>query len=101
MSKILSREELEDIRSSVDALANGLNDTVDDLNVTINSFNNEQIVNSFYASGNYGTGVKEKLERIKNAVIKYRDVITNENDGLVVQTKKYVDRQISLVDEGK
>lgn len=84
-----------------DGIAKCIDNTDDDLKIVINSFNNEQIVNSFYASGNYGSDVKTKLETILNAIIKYRDVISSENDGLIAQTKKYAERQISLLEDGK
>ena len=99
--KILSVEELNGLSNHLNRLVGYIDQTTTDMRTVINSFNNESIVNSFYASGNYGSDVETKLTGILSALEKYTNVISSGEDSLIAQTQKYIERQIELVENGK
>ncbi len=100
MAKILSEQEIESMQSSVKSLASSVEDSKKACETVINSFTNEAIVESFYASGKYGKKEKEEIEKILNAVNKYYGVIAADG-GLIAQTNSYLSTQLSLLQSGK
>ena len=101
MTKILSESELERISDYVNGVESVTNRTLSQIEVVLKSFNNEEIVNSFYASGKFGIKEKERLEQVSKAIKRYQDVINGGEDSLIPQTRSYIKRQQELLRNGK
>ncbi len=99
MDRIISREEAAEIRSNVAAFQTAVYNTTNAAVKVIESFSNEKVVDSFFASGNYGQKEKELMEKILKGVNEYNEAISGA-DGLIVQTLKYLDTHTELVESG-
>ena len=97
MAKILNISDYQSVEENIKQMNARLEEFKTDITEAINVFENNQIVQEFYASGKYGTGIKERLEQIKLSVSKYVDAISNGNDSLVMQTRKYIAEQMKLL----
>lgn len=71
----------------------------DSLKEIINSFENNEIVQSLYASGRFGEQEKEKIMAIQKGVEKYYAIL-NEADGLFPRTSKFLEEQRYLNEKG-
>ena len=74
MSKILNSEELHEIETRVERVERLTTQSLESIKTIINSFSNEEIVQSFYASGKYGVKEQEKLQQILDSITKYTDL---------------------------
>ncbi len=96
-NKILSNEEISDITSELSDGADCLERGISALKNLIKQFEDEEIVQTFFSSGNFG---KEKQENIKKIV----DILDREKsnilDNLVPTTEKFLVRQSQLNESG-
>lgn len=91
-SRILSTNEVENMSKNLQTISEAVNNYISNAQKVINSFNEQGIVQSFYASGKFGTKEKEKLTKIANALQKYWEVVGNGEDSMISQTQKYLSR---------
>lgn len=95
--KILSMQDLE----AIDDYLVNFNGRILDFEVRFNGllklFENEEVVQSFYQSGFFGSAEKERIYALKNAVERYIQVISNGSNSLVVALKNFVREQKDLV----
>ncbi len=98
--KILSIEELEAIRNSLKVIRDSSDNYLLSIQTVINSFDNQDVVQSFYSSGKFGQAQKERLQEIYKAVQDYTDVITSAH-GLIYETTRYTWEQQELREQGK
>lgn len=56
----------------------------------LNLFENQDIVQSFFISGNFGKQQVDKISDIYNMLQKYDDEVFNNDDSLVLQTKQFL-----------
>ncbi len=99
MDKILKERDIDDLEKHVNSFKLDVDNALEACTTVIKSFSNMAVVESFFASGKYGQSEKEEMEKIYNAIQKYSDVI-NADDGLIAQTKSYIETQRSLVQSG-
>ena len=94
--KILNLEQLKHLEEQLASINSYMVKSEIEISNIINSFDSESIVQQFYASGKYGSDVKERLEQIRIVMNQYYKLVSDGPDSLVSQTKKYVSNQIEL-----
>ena len=97
MSRILSVSDYEEIKEYLTEINNHMVEFQNDIDNAINVFETNEVVQEFYASGKYGTGIKERLQKVKDVVAEYMTAISSGDASLVVQTQKYVSEQLNLL----
>ena len=100
MAKILSAEDISTMLDTVNSISECTENAASACETVVNSFTNEAIVQSFYASGAYGEKEQTSIEQILSAVKKYYGVI-NAEGGLIAQTKTFLNTQLSLLETGQ
>ena len=95
-TKILSKYDITRIYEHINGIGRNVKAYTDDLTVLINSFSNKEIVESFYASGNYGQETKAELEKYLRTIERYMQSILK----LVSVTKDFCAEQSALNDKG-
>ncbi len=99
-TRILTNNELSAMKSDVQTMRKYIQQETSDLKYVITAFNDEEIINSFYASGNFGAQEEAELERILKAFTQYNNAISGDG-GLLAVTEQYINRQIELNTNGK
>ena len=94
---IMSIQDINEIRDFVAAFNKEVKSYVDDLTTVINSFSNEEIVESFFKSGNFGEVTKTKIEKIRDSAKKYEFSI----DGIISVTDNFLNVQEELNNKGR
>ena len=94
--KVLSYFDYEQIEGHLKAISNGAQDYFNGVDNALKIFNDNPIVQSFYASGNLGKEMEEELLKVTSATKKYFDVLFGTN-GLINTTKLVVDYQKELL----
>ena len=89
---IISNSDIEKVQSYIIDLQRQFSEHVTNMNKVITGFSNEEIVKSFYESGNYGQEVKERLEKLKDGLLRYHDNI----EYIVAKTKDFLNEQWTL-----
>ena len=98
-SKILSVNDCNKIEEDLQKFQENIKEYFEDLENGINLFNQNEIVQSFYTSGNLGKEMEEELKKIKNAMQKYYDALVSGN-GLVPVTRTVVSSHRELLNKG-
>ena len=90
MAKMLGPEEIRIIRTCLANFdAEGIGLYVSSVNSIIRAFDNQDIVQSLYSTGKFGTDTKEKLQNYVKIINEFRATYLG-TDGLVEQTKVYL-----------
>ena len=97
--KILSVEDCEYILRELKYFNRIINDQCERVQTGLKKFNANAIVQSFYASGNYGREKQERVEKVIGAIKRYLDVL-NDWNGLIPQTEKIIQDQQELLNRG-
>lgn len=100
MDHILSEEEIATILEDLDKISSCINHTKTNLNTVINNFESNPVVESFFASGNFGKINQEALKEIRNCLEEYESCI-NGDSGLMVVTRNFLQNQQSRVQSGE
>ncbi len=87
---ILDISRLQSIKGKANNIRESFDQLVTYMNQIVKSYDNEEIVNSFYASGNFGGLNKEKLTLTLQALNDYREAANN----LVSSTILFCDAEI-------
>lgn len=98
-TKVLSIAECDELVDHLEVIDYSITRYCDELSDTINLFNSDPTVQSFYRSGSYGKEVEVKLAEVRDAVQKYYNAITN--GGLVPVTKRIIDEQRAILIQTK
>lgn len=96
MNKILSAAECDKVEDTLQEFKQHVTQYVDNINNSIRTFNSNEIVQSFYASGTFGKEMEEELIKIKTGVEKYYDSLVNSN-GLIPVTSRTIQTQRDLL----
>ena len=96
--KILSADDIAYIKRELGDFNETISYCIGCIETITNSFDNEVVVESFYASGKFGKEKQEQVMKLRDALIKYRNVLS---DTLVSETNAYLQRQLNLVNDGK
>lgn len=100
MNHILSEEELQDILNDLSRISKEIAEEKEKIDIIINNFESNPVVESFYASGNFGKSNQETLQELKSYITEYESSI-NGGGGLVETTKSFVQNQLSRVQGGQ
>ena len=98
--KILSTSELEEMKKNLSLLSDSVDNYIRKTQQVISTFNDQNIVQSFYSSGKFGTEQRQKLEKIGTALQKYWNVINGGEDSMIGQTNKYIEMSLENVSGG-
>jgi len=98
--KILSVNECGRLDEELKLIEKHINNYCSDLEKAINVFNNDPIVQSFYASGGFGKGMEAKLAEVKTAIQKYNEIICADK-GLYTVTNLILSKQLELLSSEK
>ncbi len=98
--RILSSSELEEMKRNLNILSNAVENYITKTQQVIKTFNDQNIVQSFYSSGKFGNKQRQKLEKISNALKKYWNVIENGEGSMIAQTRKYIELSLENVSGG-
>ncbi len=91
MDKLLGPEQIREIRGCLNNFdSEGVELYVASINSMIKAFENQEIVQSLYATGKFGEGTKEKLEEFVKIINNFRASYIG-NSGLCEQTSKYLE----------
>ena len=91
MDKLLGPQEIGKIRSCITNFdAEGIGLYVHSVEAIINAFEDQNVVQSLYATGKFGEDTKQKLEDYVKIINNFRQSYLGEGE-LVDQTKKYLD----------
>ena len=71
---------------------------VKELNGVINSFENDETVQSFFVSGHFGKENQERLIALREALIKYSESIHGDG-ALYPQTKQFLEDQLNRLNQ--
>ena len=96
--RILSVTDCNNIMDNLGQFGNAVLEYFEQIEDSLNLFNANELVQSFYASGNFGREMEEELNKIKTALRKYYDSLVDGN-GLVSVSKKVVQSQIELLNK--
>lgn len=96
MTKILSTVECEKILENISLFERSVREYSNNINKSIKTFNNNEIVQSFYASGNLGREMEEEIKKLETALTRYFDNISDRN-GLIGITKTVINDQKELL----
>ena len=77
-TKILSLDDIESIRSEITQGMIRLQNYTFHLDYFISLFENEEVTQSFFASGNFGKEQQEKIIQLKSVVARLSDKIVND-----------------------
>jgi len=94
--KILSTEQCDEILSSLQSFDTNIEEYCNQLIQAINIFNNNETVQSFYASGGLGRGMQDQLQKVLDTVRRYYEVISSEG-GLIPTTRLIVAEQMEIL----
>ena len=95
-NRILSVQECEQIEEYLANFQSKIKSYYEQIQSSINVFNNNSIVQSFYESGNFGREMEEELLKIKEAIQRYYDTLVDGN-GLIPVTGRVVASQRELL----
>lgn len=98
MMRILSNEELYEIETRVEKFGDSIIDYASSIEKVIELFNDNQVVQSFYAAGSFGDEKKQKLMEISRALRDYANDMAINERSLVAETKRYIAGARSLND---
>ena len=98
--RILSASELEEMKKNLNLLSDSVDNYIRKTQQVISTFNDQNIVQSFYSSGKFGTEQRQKLEKIGTALQKYWNVINGGEDSMIGQTNKYIEMSLENVSGG-
>ena len=96
MGKVLTIQELEAIQEQLARFNSKVVVFYEQYNDAIKLFESEGVVQSLYQSGNYGSGLKEELQKVKGAMYSYFNLLSSGPNSLINVTKKYISEQIDL-----
>ena len=92
MDKLLGKDEITRIHYCLNNFdAEGIGLYVRSVNAMIKSFEDQNVVQSLYATGKFGEDTKQKLENYVSIINNFRDSYLGEG-GLVAQTKNYLNQ---------
>lgn len=97
MFKIQSIADVENMMNSLEQFSDSIKYYFDEFNTSINKFNNNDIVQSFYASGPFGREKEQTLISLKVALEKYYNIINNDSGALIPITKTLLTKQKDLL----
>ena len=100
-SSIFNAGTFGDARGILSFLGTEMSKHADDIQIILNSFNNQSIVESFYSSGDFGQDQRERLSELEKALRDYMAVICEGEESLVSQTLSFFDRYEELLRSGK
>lgn len=90
MAKMLGPDEIRIIRTCLANFdAEGISLYVRSVNAIIRAFDDQDVVQSLYNTGKFGTDTKEKLQNFVKIINEFRATYLG-TDGLVEETKAYV-----------
>ena len=95
MGKILSNTQIATIEGDMKYAKMELNDAIEHINTVISKFENESIVQTFFAAGNFGKQEEEALIKIKELINRE---LNNIADNLIPATQNFLNNQRSLND---
>ena len=95
MAKILSSEDIEEIREDISMIKDGIESYQQNIDILIKSFDSEDIVQNFYTVGNFGKEQQEKIIKIRESVNEFYTLICKEG-GLVQKTNEFLDNASAL-----
>lgn len=95
-SKILSNEDLESINEKLNRIKGCIDNFESDVNSSLNTFNNNPVVQSLYDSGQFGREMENEIQKIKDGVSKYFNTISGTG-GLIERTKSIIESQKELL----
>ena len=100
MNHILSEEELQGMLDNLNYFSERIAEAKEELDIIINNFESNPVVESFYVSGNFGKSNQESLQELKSYVTEYEASI-NGGSGLIETTRSFIQNQLSRVQSGR
>lgn len=94
--RILSESDIREMQEYMASFQKNVKDYYEQMQDSINVFNNNAIVQSFYASGNFGKEMEEELLKIKQGIQRYYEALIDGN-GLVPVTQRVMDSHLELL----
>ena len=101
MGKILSYDDVRLIKRDIEQVDGRTQGFRNCLSEVITQFKENETVQSFFVSGNFGQKQWEALENLLNAFEKYYQLISGREDSLTKKTIQFCDIQLGLIEEGK
>ena len=99
MKEFLKISDYETIENELASMKRIMAEYENDINEGLNAFENNKIVQDFYASGRYGSDIKERIQLFRSAVNEYLNALSSGDDSLVSQTVRYINNQINLLQQ--
>lgn len=96
-NKILSNDDIERIEFLLSVGNSDISRAVESLTTMISSFENEEIVNTFFKAGNFGKEEQEKMIRLKEIISRE---LSNISETLIPATNRFLERQRQLNESG-
>lgn len=87
--KILSTSQCDYVDAELDRFKAAIEKYCEEIEGAIQKFNNNEIVKSFYQSGNFGIGAGNEILKLKEGVVKYYEIISGAS-GLIPVTKSAI-----------
>ena len=98
MDHILSSDEIQDARNKISSFSSRIEEIKGHITTIIDLFESDSSVQSFYASGHFGKTNQEELAHIRDAIVRYEEVINGEGQ-LVDVTMEFLNHQQERVDQ--
>ena len=99
-SRILDAKTCDEAIRTIREMSEYAQEFFDSYENGLKAFNSNSIVQSFYASGNYGKYNQERIEKVMSALSKYMETISNGPGSLCDETRKFLEKQESLLNSG-
>ena len=97
--RILSVSDCDNVLEDLEKFKSSVLEYFEQIQENLNLFNSNELVQSFYASGNLGKEMEQELKSILDAVRKYYDSLV-DGSGLISVSKKVIRSQIELLNKG-
>ena len=91
MGKILSVSDCQDVLDEINKVSALYSEQCQSMEEAIDLFNNNPIVQSFYASGKYGESSKELINKTYDVLKKYYAMLEEDEYAIVPQTRKFIE----------
>ncbi len=91
-AKLLSVEDIERAQSIILDIQKQFKEHVRNMDIVISKFSKEEIVETFFESGDFGNDIKERLEELKKELLRYHENIVDAT----IKTKEFLTEQMRL-----
>ena len=95
-NKILSYRDYEIVEDNLANFQKHVENYFENIDSCLTTFNQHEIVQSFYESGNFGKEMEKEISKLKAALQKYYEAISGAN-GLINTTKSITEYQKELL----